>query len=199
MNEHVRSRPIARTTRAAEGLPRRAWTTAELVAMVAAGIIDETERIELIGGEIVPMSPKGRRHSVVADELARLWTRRLPEAVSISIEQQFNLDPETFCEPDIIVCPRSIKTYDLKGPEALLVVEVAETSYAYDTGAKAKLYATYGVREYWVIEAVTLVTRVHRQPSAEGFRSVVEVPATEPLAPLLVPEMVVRLADYDFA
>jgi len=58
MNEHVRQlEPV--TTQAAEGMPRRAWTVAEVEAMVAAGIIAETERIELIGGEIVPMSPKG--------------------------------------------------------------------------------------------------------------------------------------------
>ena len=53
------------TTQAAEGLPRRPWTVAEIEAAVAAGIIDEDERFELLGGEVVPMSPKGARHELV--------------------------------------------------------------------------------------------------------------------------------------
>ena len=59
------NRPMPRTTMAAEGLPRRPFTVAELEAMVAAGILEEDERIELIGGEVVPMSPKGNQHEVV--------------------------------------------------------------------------------------------------------------------------------------
>ncbi len=56
---------VARVTRAAEGLPRRRFTVAEVEAMVAAGVMKEHERVELIGGELVPMSPKGNRHEVV--------------------------------------------------------------------------------------------------------------------------------------
>ena len=56
---------VARVTRAAEGLPRRRFTVAEVEAMVAAGVMKEHERFELIGGELVPMSPKGNRHEVV--------------------------------------------------------------------------------------------------------------------------------------
>jgi Uma2 family endonuclease len=60
------NRPESRmTTTAAEGLPRRRFTVAELEQMVAAGILDEDERVELIGGEIVPMSPKGNQHEIV--------------------------------------------------------------------------------------------------------------------------------------
>jgi Uma2 family endonuclease len=71
MNAFIQPLNHLRTTRAADGLPRWRWTTAELLRMVQLGVIDEDERIELIGGEIVPMSPAGRVHEVVADELAR--------------------------------------------------------------------------------------------------------------------------------
>ena len=72
----VHSRP--NVTRAAEGLDRRRFTVAEIEAMVAAGVMEEGERNELIGGELVPMSPKGNRHEVLKSELNMLWCRAAP-------------------------------------------------------------------------------------------------------------------------
>ena len=68
MNRHPRDM----TTTAAEGLPRRRFTVAELEQMTAAGILDEDERIELIGGEIVPMSAKGNHHEILKSALTHL-------------------------------------------------------------------------------------------------------------------------------
>ncbi len=65
MNERLHLSRLPATTQAAEGLPRRRWTVAQIEEMVAKGIILEDERFELIGGEIVPMSPKGIRHELV--------------------------------------------------------------------------------------------------------------------------------------
>ena len=69
----------ALVTTAAEGLPRRRFTVAEVEAMVAAGVMDEDERVELIGGELVPMSPKGNQHEVVKTALLDRWYRLRPE------------------------------------------------------------------------------------------------------------------------
>jgi Uma2 family endonuclease len=69
---------VARVTSAAEGLPRRRFTVAEVEAMAAAGVMDEDERVELIGGELVPMSPKGRDHEVVKTALLPRWYRASP-------------------------------------------------------------------------------------------------------------------------
>lgn len=198
MNEHLQAKTPVRTTQAAEGLPRRRWTTAELLAVVDLGVLDPDEPMELLGGEIVPMSPAGRRHEVVTDELAQYWSKRLPPDVCISVERQFNLDEATYTEPDLIVRPAPIKTYDLKGSEALLVVEVADTSFTKDVGVKARIYAMFGVREYWVIDAMSLATTVHREPSADGqYAHVDVVPGEADLAPTLIPQLTVRLADLD--
>ncbi len=70
---------LTRATQAAEGMPRRRFTVAELEAMVAAGILDEDERIELIGGEVVPMSPKGNHHESLKHALTTYWAKRLPD------------------------------------------------------------------------------------------------------------------------
>jgi Putative restriction endonuclease len=74
----------ARLTRAAESLPRRRSAVAEVEAMVAAGIIDEDERVELIGGELVPMSPKGYRHEVLKIALLRRWLRAAPDKIQVA-------------------------------------------------------------------------------------------------------------------
>ena len=78
------NQPFPKTTTAAEGLPRRPFTVAELEQMVAAGILDEDERIELIGGEVVPMSPKGNHHEVLKTLLMRLLVRQVcPDDLSV--------------------------------------------------------------------------------------------------------------------
>lgn len=196
MNLHVRQHPPM-TTQAAEGLPRRAWTIAEIERMVAAGIIADHERIELIGGEVVPMSPKGRRHELVADELARYWAPRISPEFWVSVERQFDLDGATYTDPDLLVRPAAIKIPDVRGDTALLVVEIADSSLLYDQTTKAALYARFGVREYWVINAQTLETRVHREPSPAGYVAVRNAPAIETLTPFLVPILSVKLAELD--
>jgi Uma2 family endonuclease len=90
MNEHLRPDRLPGTTRAAEGLPRRRWTVAELEAIAAQGVFSENERFELIGGEVVPMSPKGRRHEIVSAELAFFMSRRASADLRVKAEAQLN-------------------------------------------------------------------------------------------------------------
>jgi Uma2 family endonuclease len=94
MRTNAQAMPL--TTTAAEGLPRRRFTVAELERMAAAGILDEDERIELIGGEIVPMSPKGNQHEVVKIALTIHWARRLQRWPRLS-EQIFRVDKWNLC------------------------------------------------------------------------------------------------------
>ena len=89
-----------RVTRAAEGLPRRRFTVAEVEAIVEAGVMAEDERVELIGGELVPMSPKGNRHEVVKTALLDRWYRVRPQDCSLTPETTFRLSEDTYLEPD---------------------------------------------------------------------------------------------------
>jgi Uma2 family endonuclease len=182
-------------TQAAEGLPRRRFTVAEVEAMVAAGVMEEDERVELIGGELVPMPPKGNRHEVLKTKLIIEWARRLPKGVLFTPETTFRLADDTYLEPDFTFYEASVGLKGLNGQTALLVVEIADSSFAYDTGRKAALYASFGIRELWVIHAVRLDTRVHREPGENGYRSVETLQAAEMLTPLLLPSLAVRLAD----
>ncbi len=159
----------ARVTTAAEGLPRRRFTVAEVEAMVAAGVMDEDERVELIGGELVPMSPKGNHHEVVKAALLYRWYRAAPRPYGLVPETTFRLSEDTYLEPDVVIFPRETGIRGLTAENALLVVEIANSSLRYDMGRKAALYASFGIRELWVIDAVKLTARVFRDPSPEGY------------------------------
>jgi Uma2 family endonuclease len=79
-----------------------------------------------------------------------------------------------------------------------LLVEIADTTLKYDTTTKAPLYAHLGVQDYWVISAVTLETRVHREPSAKGYGRMAKFAPDSILSPLLLPELSLKLGDFEF-
>ncbi len=185
--------PHRAPTQTANGLPRWRWTVAEIERMAAEGYFRDDERLELLGGEIVPMSPKGRRHEIIRIALTNRLIRMLPEDLTVAPEAQFNLSGDTYTVPDLLVCAASITVPDLRGDDALLVIEIADTSLAYDLTTKASLYASHGVREYWVINAVTLVTKVYRQPSGDRYASTAEIGPSDRLTASLVPSLSLSL------
>jgi len=195
MNEHLRRDWLVEpmTTMAAEGMPRRAWTVAEIDAMVEAGIIDGDERFELIGGEVVPMSPKGAHHEAVKIELNEHLQKTKASDLRIAQETTLRLDEKSFVEPDFCVFPRAISPGDMRGYDVLLAIEIADTSLRYDLGRKIGTYAAYGIPEVWVINALTLVTRVHKQLGPEGYRDIAEFGAEETLTAVRVPSVSMSL------
>lgn len=191
------NRPLLKTTTAAEGMPRRAFTVAELEEMTAAGILLEDERIELIGGEIVPMSPKGNHHEVLKVALTHYWSPRLPADLTFATETTFRFTQDTYLEPDFVFYPKASGLAKLSAETAKLVVEISDSSLRYDLGRKAELYAAFGVVELWVIDAVKLETRVHSEPTVTGYRAIIDLPPGERLVPMLLPDMGVTLEELD--
>jgi Uma2 family endonuclease len=196
MNEHLRPNRFPSTTQAAEGLPRRRWTVAEIEAMVAKGIILEDERFELVGGEVVPISPKGIRHEVVKAALQQHWFPLIVGSpINLITETTLYVGVDEFREPDFLFWPRSLPLKDVTAASALLLVEVADTSLSYDLRLKAPTCASLGLREYWVINANTLETTIHRNPGPDGYPPPRTVGAGEMLEPLRAPQLAVRLTD----
>jgi Uma2 family endonuclease len=112
-------------TRAAEGFARRAFTVAEILRMVEAGIIAEDENFELIEGEIVPMSPKGNQHEVLKSALTRILAKHAPDDLRLGVETSVYLDKHSFVEPDLCLYPKRLLPEDVKGRDILLAIEVA--------------------------------------------------------------------------
>lgn len=197
MNTHTRPSSLSPSTRAAEGLDRRRWSVAEIEAMVQAGIFMEDDRFELIGGEIVPMSPKGIHHEVLKAQLAQFWYKQRPEHIMLIPETTFHMSLDTFVEPDFVFYPASVGVRGLSPATALLAVEVADSSLSYDRGRKAKLYAGFGIPELWVINAVKLVTRVFTGPTPQGYQNQHDVKSNGMLTPGFAPELAVSLGSLN--
>jgi Uma2 family endonuclease len=198
MNEPFTMPPKRPATQAAEGLPRWHWTVAELERIAEAGFFTEYDQFELLGGEMVPMSPEGNRHVIIRGELTLRFSRMASKDLMVISEPQLNLSGDTYFKPDILVHSRAIKTPHLRPADALLLVEIADTSLRYDIKTKMPRYAEHGVPEYWVIHAATLMTTVHRQPAGNGYAFVEEISPDARLVPSMVPELAVTLGALGF-
>ncbi|MEO1718144.1 MAG: Uma2 family endonuclease [Planctomycetota bacterium] len=164
--------------------------------MVEAGILPHDYRFELIDGELVPMSPKSSQHFAVQTALLRAWGRSLPDTQALGAEPTLRTDGSTFVEPDLHVWPSAIAAADITLASSSLVIEIAVTSLKFDLTTKAELYSRHGVTEYWVIDTVNRVTRVHREPTETGFGAITQVAWSDRLVPTRVPELAIRLDDH---
>jgi Uma2 family endonuclease len=203
MTIHPLTRVEPKLTQFADGLPRRAFTVSDVERMVEAGIIGRHERFELIGGEIVPMSPKGLRHERWKMRLNRYFARLLdmhPDmaaTVEFVPETTFRLSDDTFLEPDFVFFGKTDGLEGLDGATALLALEVSDSSLAYDLGRKSAVYAAFGVAELWVLNVETRVLTVFREPAPLGYRQRVDVPSNETVEAARVPGLTVCTSAVD--
>jgi Uma2 family endonuclease len=190
-------------TRAAEGLPRRAFTADDLRRMIDAGIIGEDERIELIEGEFVVMAAKGYAHEFVRLALVQSMSDARPKGVWVASEPTVQFADNSVLEPDIVVFPRSALMQSNAGfirvaeGGLFLVVEIAVTSLRSDKTRKAPLYARQGVRELWVVDANERKAWVYTGPRAEGWSSIVEVGPQDPLTTAAIPRLTIKLGELE--
>jgi Uma2 family endonuclease len=190
-------------TRAAEGLPRRAFTAEDLRRMIDAGIIREDERIELIEGEFVVMAAKGYAHEFVRMALAELLSDARPKGIRVASEPTVQFADDSVVEPDIAVFPRSSLMRSNAGfvrlseGSSLLVVEIAVTSLRSGKIRKAPLYTRQGVRELWVVDANQRKAWVYTGPTAEGWSSTAEVGPQDALTTAAIPGLTIKLGELE--
>ena len=123
--------------------------------MGEVGILKSTDRVELIRGEIVEMSPIGRRHSAFVNNFTQLLVVRLAGRAIVAVQGPVVLADDTEPEPDLAVIrrrPVPYKEREAHAEDVLLLIEVAESSLAYDRSTKLRLYAEAGIPEYWIVD-----------------------------------------------
>ena len=174
MNFHASPKSKSNTTRAAEGFERRSFTVAEVLAMQDAGVFGPEENFELIEGEIVPMNAKMHNHERIKNKLNLALGRACPDHLLIGVETSIFLGDRTILEPDICLYPEQMPSDKLRGADLLIAIEVAVSTLKYDLGLKPKIYARYGVRELWVIDAMKRHTFIHRGPTGDSWASITE-------------------------
>ena len=164
---------------------RRRFTRAEYYRMAEVGILGEDDRVELIRGEIVEMSPIGRRHRAFVNNLTQLLILRLAGRAIVSVQNPVALTDDTEPQPDLAVLrrrPVPYKEREAWAEDVLLLIEVADSSLAYDRSTKLRLYAEAGVPEYWVVDCAAETVEVYRTPGPEGYRDVSRAAGTATLA-----------------
>jgi Uma2 family endonuclease len=156
------------------GVPvlRRRFTTDEYHRMGESGILTEDDRVELIAGEIVEMTPIGSRHQACVDRLNELLTRQMAQGAVIRVQGPIRLGEHSEPQPDLVLLRRRTDFYATSHPgpqDILLVVEVADTSASYDREVKLPLYSRHGILEVWLVDLERENVEVFREPSTSGY------------------------------
>jgi Uma2 family endonuclease len=160
--------------------------------MVAAGVLTEYDRVELIEGEILEMSPVGTPHTATTARLNEWLSLGLARAATISVGGPVVLGDFSESEPDLMLLRRREDFYRGQHPAAadvLLLIEVSDSSLAFDLGVKRALYARHGIGEYWVVDLNGHRVHVHREPREAGYHSTQACGPSESLSPLTFPAL----------
>ncbi len=147
-------------------------------AVEAGAFLDE--RVELLEGALVRMSPQGPMHAGLMRRLTWLLARGLPEGYELGPGTPFDAGALSVPEPDIAVIPAG-KPLNAHPDTAVLLIEVSRSSLAKDLRLKARIYAAAGVPTYWVIDVDRELTHVHTGPQGDGYTGVDVVPFTTSL------------------
>ena len=179
-------------------LPRRRFTWEEYHRMGETGVLGPEDRVELIEGEIIVMTPIGPRHAACVAELTRRLVPAIGNRALLWPQNPVRLPRDTEPQPDIVVLrPRADRytTGSARPEDVLLLVEVADTSYRYDSRVKLPLYARAGVLEMWIVDLGHDVVEVYRDPSATGYARATRVTRGGQVAPTALPDVVLAVDD----
>lgn len=149
---------------------RRRWTRDEYYRMADAGVLAPDERTELIQGEIIAMCPQNAPHSTACRRANKRLEAIFREGYDVRPQLPLAVGGDSDPEPDLAVVEGSPEDYAEAHPRtAVLLVEVADTTLAYDRTTKASLYAAAGIRDYWVVNLVDHLVEVHRDPQQDSM------------------------------
>jgi len=179
----------------------RHWSRQDYERLVSAGMFHPEERLELVEGEILQMSPQGSAHATAVSLVESALREAFGSDYLIRIQMPLALDPDSEPEPDIAVIIGSPRDYRNAHPNiAELVVEVADTTIEYDRKRKAPLYAKAGIQEYWILNILDRQLEVFSLPardnsSSRPYHERKILTPSETVSPLHLPEMSILVAD----
>jgi Uma2 family endonuclease len=180
----------------------RRWTRAEYDRLVDRGVF-ESEPLELIGGQLVVAEPQGTYHASAVGRVSDVIRAALPGGLVVRVQLPLALDDESEPEPDVAVVPGTHDDYQVAHPRrAALLVEIAESSLAFDRDTKGSLYARGAVNDYWIVNLVDRALEVYRAPAPETsapygwrYRSAERFAAPDRVTLLALPAVRIAVAD----
>jgi Uma2 family endonuclease len=177
---------------------KRLWTVEEYHGMARAGILREDDRLELIKGEVVAMSPIGVRHMACVNRLNHLLMKHFHEQAVISVQNSVYLDEHSEPVPDVVLFKYRQDFYNQNAPTAddvLLLIEVSDSTLPYDRNVKRPLYAQAGIIEYWLINLVDNSVEVHREPEEGAFTKTFICYRNDEITAVSFPDVTFQITD----
>lgn len=153
-------------------LERYRFTVDEYHRLGEARILGEDDRVELIDGEILMMTPIGLRHAACVDRLTRLLVRLCGDAAIVRVQNPVALDDRSEPQPDFCLLRAREDFYATVHPrpaDVLLLIEVADSSADYDRGTKLPLYGRSRIPEAWIVDLGREAVDVYRRPIPGGY------------------------------
>ena len=172
-------------------ITRRLFDVDDYHRMAEAGILSEDDRVELIDGEIVAMTPIGPRHNASVDRATRALVRAVGDRAIVRVQGSVRLDRFREPQPDFVLLRPRDDYYasQLPGaPDILLIIEVAESSLAYDRDVKARIYADSGVPEYWLADLDGRTVWRYSDPREGAYRTRTQAGRGQSITPDLLPD-----------
>ncbi|MEP7337179.1 MAG: Uma2 family endonuclease [Acidobacteriota bacterium] len=173
-------------------LARRLFTTVEYHQMTAAGVFDEDDRLELIDGEIVEMSPIGPRHVAAVNRLNRVLSLQLADIAIISVQNPVELSRYSEPQPDLTLLKWRDDFYATALPtvaDVLVAIEVSDTTVEKDRGLKIPSYARAGLTESWLIDLFNDHIEIHSQPSSGVYQEIRIILRGQPIVSKTIPQL----------
>jgi Uma2 family endonuclease len=176
------------TTDVLQGEPILALRVDVVDRMLAAGVIEDGERVELLHGLLVVMDVDGEAHvSITQRIMERLVIQLAGKPFKVICQSSAKMGDYQMPSPDIVVVPRQHGPGRYVG--GLLVVEVADSSLHKDRDVKPSIYATAQVPEYWLVDVKAQQVVIHTEPLGNEYRTLETVPRTGVLSPIALPDV----------
>jgi Uma2 family endonuclease len=179
-------------------VPRHRLTRRDFHRMGEAGILGNNDRVELLEGQLVDMSPIGPRHAIVTANLIQLLVMAFAGRARVRCQDPVGLDDGSEPQPDVALVQQPWRGYPHTHPgpdDTFLLIEVADTSLDFGRTVKLELYARARIREVWIVDLTTDLVFVHRDPSGGGYASVVRVEAPAMLGVERLPGVMIPVAE----
>ena len=177
---------------------RRQFTVIEYQRMAQSGILHEDDRLELIDGEILQMSPIGSRHIACVNRLMGNITSQVGQQVIVSVQNPIQLSDYSEPQPDLALLRAQADFYADALPTAqdtLLVIEVADTSLEYDRDVKIPRYAQANIPEVWLVNVKAERVTVYTQPTEQGYQRMQHFQAKEVIRGTTVANLEIAVDD----
>ncbi|MFN0124491.1 MAG: Uma2 family endonuclease [Blastocatellia bacterium] len=177
--------------------PRR-FTVEEYYKMADAGVLRDHERLELIEGEIIVLSPQGPKHAAGGNRAGDVLRRMLGDRALVREQYPIHLADNSEPEPDIVVAFPDENYYADHHPtprEILLVMEVSDTTLEFDRVRKARMYARAGITQYCLINVQAREIEEFRQPKPDGYRARETFTARQTFTLAAMPGVTINVGD----